>query len=147
MREKGYEIHGETFGEWSAKYISFRPFGKDRFVRGRANILGPEYTKERIKERIKENSHSPILKSLRNNGNVPTELISVPDEKKAGSIGLAKYEDKENLHRIAAMHEELGNLGLQSREELRNRIQELGIGTVQYKRSAADLDKKSREFR
>lgn len=45
------------------------------------------------------------------------------------------------------MYEELENLGLQSREELRNRIQELGIGAVQDKRSAADLDKKSREFR
>ena len=31
MKDKGYEIHGETFGEGAAKYISFRPFGKDRF--------------------------------------------------------------------------------------------------------------------
>jgi hypothetical protein len=54
---------------------------------------------------------------------------------------------KENLHRIAAMYEELGTLGLQSREDLRRRIKELGIGSVQDKRSAADLDKKIREFR
>ena len=147
MREKGYEIHGETFGEGSAKYISFRPFGKDRFVRGRGNTLGPDYTKERIKERIEENSHSPILKNLRNEGAVPTKLVNIPDEKKAESIGLAKYEDKENLHRIAAMYEELGTLGLQSREDLRSRIKELGTGATQDKRSAASLDKKIREFR
>ena len=34
------------------KFISFRPLGKDRFVRGSIKSLGKEYTKERIKERI-----------------------------------------------------------------------------------------------
>ena len=147
MKEKGYEIHGETFGEGSAKYISFRPFGKDRFVRGRANTLGPDYTKERIRERIEESYHSPILKNLRDEGVIQTKLIDIPDEKKAESIGLAKYEDRENLRRIAAMYEELGSLGLQSREELRIRIKELNTGSYQDKRNAADLDKKIREFR
>ena len=52
MRDKGYEINGANFGEGSAKYISFRPLGKDRFVRGRANSLGANYTKEKICERI-----------------------------------------------------------------------------------------------
>ncbi len=33
-------------------YISFRPFGKDRFIRGSVKSLGKEYTKERIRERI-----------------------------------------------------------------------------------------------
>ena len=51
MRAKGYEIKGETFGEDALKFISFRPLGKDRFVRGSIKALG-EYTKERIKERI-----------------------------------------------------------------------------------------------
>lgn len=147
MKDKGYEIRGETFGEGSAKYITFRPFGKDRFVRGRGNTLGPDYTKERIKERIEENSLSPILKNLWNEGIVPTKLVNIPDEKKAESIGLAKYEDKENLHRIAAMYEELGTLGLQSREDLQNHIKELGTGATLDKRNAASLDKKIREFR
>ena len=52
MNDKGYKINGATFGEGSAKYISFRPLGKDRFVRGRANSLGTNYTKEKILERI-----------------------------------------------------------------------------------------------
>ena len=34
------------------KFISFRPLGKDRFVRGNIKSLGKEYTKKRIKERI-----------------------------------------------------------------------------------------------
>ena len=52
MRAKGYEIKGETFEEGAAKYISFRPLDKERFVRGNAKSLGKEYTKERIMERI-----------------------------------------------------------------------------------------------
>ena len=52
IRAKGYEIKGETFDEKSLKYISFRPLDHEHFIRGRANSLGAEYTKERIKERI-----------------------------------------------------------------------------------------------
>ena len=40
MRAKGYEIKGETFGEDAAKYISFRPLDKERFVRGSTRSLG-----------------------------------------------------------------------------------------------------------
>ena len=54
MRAKGYEIKGETFGEDAAKYISFRPLDKERFVRGSTRSLGKEYTKERILERIEK---------------------------------------------------------------------------------------------
>ena len=50
MRAKGYEIKGETFGEDALKFISFRPLGKDRFVRGSIKSLGKEYTKEPIKD-------------------------------------------------------------------------------------------------
>ena len=52
IRAKGYKIKGETFEEEAAKYISFRPLDKERFVRGSAKSLGKEYTKERIMERI-----------------------------------------------------------------------------------------------
>ena len=50
MRAKGYEITGETFGEDDPKFISFRPLGKDRFVRGSIKSLGKEYPKEPIKD-------------------------------------------------------------------------------------------------
>ena len=39
MRAKGYEIKGETFEEGAAKYISFRPLDKERFVRGSTRSL------------------------------------------------------------------------------------------------------------
>ena len=146
MKDKGYEIRGETFGEGSAKYITFRPFGKDRFVRGRANTLGPDYTKERIKERIDEKGHSPILKTLQGTGNTPTKLVDICEEKLSESIALSKYQDKENLKRVATMYAELGDLGLQSREELHTRIKELQMQARNEKRTVADLDKKIRDF-
>ena len=146
MRDKGYEIHGETFGEGSAKYISFRPFRKDRFVRGRAGTLGPEYTKERIKERIEEKEQSPILKLLKNYGKVPTELVNIPEWKLSESIGLSKYQDKTNLKRVAAMYAELGDLGLQSKEALQDRIKELAIQARSDKRTISGIEKKIREF-
>lgn len=55
LRAKGYEIKGEEFGENAPKYISFRPLGKERFIRGSVKSLGKEYTKERIRERIEMN--------------------------------------------------------------------------------------------
>ena len=79
MKDKNYEINGETFGEGSARYISFRPLGKDRFVRGRASTLGPEYTKERIRERIEENAIT---------------LIDTSGEKFKNSIALTKWAKK-----------------------------------------------------
>lgn len=146
MRDKGYEIHGETFGEGSAKYISFRPFGKDRFVRGRAGTLGPEYTKERIKERIEEKEQSPIQKLLKKHDKVPTELVNIPEWKLSESIGLSKYQDKTNLKRVAVMYAELGDLGLQSKEALQDRIKELALQSRSDKRTVSDIEKKIREF-
>lgn len=146
MKDKGYEIRGETFGEGSAKYISFRPFGKDRFVRCRANTLGPDYTKERIKERIEEKGLSPILKTIQGTAYIPTKLVDISEEKLSESIALSKYQDKENLKRVATMYAELGDLGLQSREELHTKIKELQVQARNEKRTVADLDKKIRDF-
>ena len=147
MKDKGYEIHGETFGEGSAKYISFRPFGKDRFVRGRAGTLGANYTKERIRERIEEKTHSPIIKTLQDSGKTFTELVNIPEWKLAESIALSKYQDKENLKRIATMYAELGDLGLQSKEALQDRINELAVQARAEKRTVADIEKKIKEFK
>lgn len=96
--------------------ISFRPFGKDRFVRGRASTLGANYTKERIRERIEENGFSPIIEDLKKVDYVPTVLVDIPNEILAESIGLSRYQDRESLQRIAAMYAELGDLGLQSKD-------------------------------
>ena len=142
LKNRNYEIKGENPEDGSAKYISFRPLEKDRFVRGRANSLGEGYTRERIIERIEENlrmqeqdsvpmphvfntkSIRDFLRSVNDNsqkridkmlGNKPTEtkLIDTSKEKIAESYYYTKWADKENLKRAAAIYEELGDLGLQ----------------------------------
>lgn len=79
MRAKGYEIKGETFGEDALKFISFRPLGKDRFVRGSIKSLGKEYTKERIKERIELKRERKAVIPKRDYAN--KRLIDTSDEK------------------------------------------------------------------
>ena len=173
MKDKNYEINGETFGEGSAKYITFRPLGKDRYVRGRASTLGADYTKERIRERIEENlrmrsdkrpddsifsrsktspeevfkSSLSVEKLLQNFRQTPTDLIDTSDEKIAHSIGLSRWADKENLKRAAAIFAELGRLGLQSEDDLEERLKELHEQSRNEKKEVVRLDKELRDFR
>lgn len=60
MKAKGYEMKNTSFDENSGKYITFRPLGKDRPVRGSVKSLGANFTKERIKERIDNKRHRSI---------------------------------------------------------------------------------------
>lgn len=173
MKNKNYEINGETFGEGSAKYITFRPVGKDRFVRGRAGTMGADYTKERIRERIEENlrakgekkdnpavftdtkstadqvfrSGSSLDRIMQNFYRIPTDLIDKSDEKIAQSVGLSRWADKENLKRAAAIFAELGRLGLQSDEALEEKLKELHEQARREKKEVVRLDKEIRDFR
>ena len=115
MRAKGYEIKGESIvtasgsiEEGAAKYISFRPLDKERFVRSSMKSLGKEYTKERIRERIemKRERKSVIPKkdySVR-------RLIDTSDEKFQNSPGLQQWATIENLKIAAQSYNEVGSL-------------------------------------
>ena len=108
MRAKGYEIKGESFEEGAAKYISFRPLDKERFVRGSAKSLGKEYTKERIRERIemKHERKSVIPKKDYS----ARRLIDTSDEKFQNSPGLQQWATIENLKIAAQSYNEVGSL-------------------------------------
>lgn len=108
MRAKGYEIKGESFEEGAAKYISFRPLDKERFVRGSAKSLGKEYTKERIRERIeiKRERKSVIPKKDYS----ARRLIDTSDEKFQNSPGLQQWTTIENLKIAAQSYNEVGSL-------------------------------------
>ena len=101
MRAKGYEIKGETFEEGAAKYISFRPLDKERFVRGSAKSLGKEYTKERIRERIERKRERKAVIPKRDYS--ARRLIDTSDEKFQNSPGLQRWAAIENL-KIAAQN-------------------------------------------
>lgn len=107
MRAKGYEIKGETFGEDAAKYISFRPLDKERFVRGSARSLGKEYTKERILERIEKKRERKAVIPKKDYST--RSLIDTSDEKFQNSPGLQQWAAIENLKIAAQSYNEAGS--------------------------------------
>ena len=108
MRAKGYEIKGETFGENAAKYISFRPLDKERFVRGSTRSLGKEYTKERIRERIEKKRERKAV--IPKNDYSARRIIDTSDEKFQNSPGLQQWAAIENLKIAAQSYNEAGSL-------------------------------------
>ena len=160
MADKGYEINGASFGEGSAKYISFRPFGKDRFVRGRSNSLGANYTKEKIRERIEErfgiNTDKIVQKASGSSFSIQDYLRKYASEKpntlidrsKAEGKGVAygKWMDKENFKRFTEIYAKLDELGLQSEDALRSKITELHEQVRQEKLRVKDMEKELRTF-
>jgi hypothetical protein len=110
IRAKGYEVKGETFGENSQKYISFRPLEGKHFIRGRAGSLGANYTKERIKERIEEKSlvktkRKSIIKDYSSR-----KLIDTSEEKFEQSPGLKAWADIQNLKIAASTYSQAGSI-------------------------------------
>ena len=118
IRAKGYEIKGETFDEKSLKYISFRPLDREHFIRGRANSLGSEYTKERIKERIEEKAliqpkkriPFPTRKRQLVKDYSSQKLIDTSEEKFEQSPGLKHWADIQNLKIAASSYSETGSI-------------------------------------
>jgi len=118
IRAKGYEVKGDDFGEKAHKFISFRPLGRERFVRGSAKSLGTEYTKERIKERIEEKAlaknkkrvpfparKKPIVKDYSKKN-----LIDTTEDKFGQSPGLKHWADIQNLKIAAASYSQAGSI-------------------------------------
>ena len=118
IRAKGYEIKGETFDAKSLKYISFRPLDCEHFIRGRANSLGSEYTKERIKERIEEKAliqpkkliPFPTKKKQLVKYYSSKKLIDTSEEKFEQSPGLKHWADIQNLKIAASSYSETGSI-------------------------------------
>ena len=124
IRAKGYEVKGETFGDNTLKYISFRPLDREHFIRGSIKSLGAEYTKERIKVRLEEmaiekqksrnipNQHATFPKKkkpiIQNHAN--RSLIDTTTEKFAESPGLKHWADIQNLKIAAANYSEAGSI-------------------------------------
>ena len=118
IHAKGYEIKGETLDEKSLKYISFRPLDREHFIRGRANSLGAEYTKERIKERIKAKAliqpkkRIPFPKRKKQffKDYSSQKLIDTSEEKFEHSPDLKAWADIQNLKIAASSYSETDSI-------------------------------------
>ncbi len=108
MKAKGYEITGETFEENAHKYISFRPMGRERAVRGSDRSLGKEYTKEAIKERIQSKNKKQVSFPQKNTSN--QKLIDTSHEKFQNSPGLKHWADIKNLKIATSSYSSSGSV-------------------------------------
>ena len=108
MRAKGYEITGESFGENAHKYISFRPMGRERAVRGSDRSLGKEYTKEAIKNRIE--TISKKRSAIPQTETAFRKLIDTSNEKFQNSSGLKHWADIQNLKIAASSYSSGGSI-------------------------------------
>ena len=139
MRAKGYEIKGETFEEGAAKYISFRPLDKERFVRGSTRSLGKEYTKERIKERIERKRERKAVIPKRDYS--ARRLIDTSDEKFRSSLGLQRWAAIENLKIAAQSYNEVGSLA-----ELEHKIAVKTEAGKSAKQSVVELEHRIKDL-
>lgn len=132
MTAKGYEVKGETLGEGSAKYISFKPIGSGNFIRGRTKSLGANYTKEKIKERIEEyHSHQEKQKvnlPYKRHRNPTTDysrksLIDTSEDKFQNSPGLQHWAEIQNLKIAASIYSQTQSISsLKEQIELKGKI-------------------------
>ena len=121
MKAKGYEMKGTDLTSEGGKYISFRPLGKERFIRGSIKSLGKNYTKERIKERI-ENKKEHSASFLKSNTRLGKMIATDTDPKFTENIGLRKWASKENLKIAAKTYSLMTDKGIHTLEELEQRI-------------------------
>ena len=119
MEELGYEVK-------IGKYLSFRHKDKKdtgRFTRTKANVLGEDYTKERIKERIKNPNKHKIYNNEhlyeKNSYKKPDTIIGIKNnEKIQASKGYEVWAGKHNMKTMASSLNEMRRYGINSYEEL-----------------------------
>ena len=139
MRAKGYEIKGETFGEDTRKYISFRSLHQKNFVRGSARSLGKEYTKERIKERIEQKWERKVVIPKKDYSS--RKLVDTSDEKFKNSPGLNRWATIENLKIAAANYNEVGSIS-----ELEHKISVKKEAGKSAKQSVVELEHRIKDL-
>ena len=108
IKAKGYEIKGESLEETAPKYISFRPLGKEHFVRGSARSLGAEFTKEQIQKRISEQRLArqfPCEKEYSSK-----RMIDTSQEKFQNNPYLKRWATIENLKIAASTYQKVNSI-------------------------------------
>ena len=140
MRAKGYEIKDWEISLEAHKYIGFRAPGQSRWIRGRAKSMGPDYTKERIRERIEEKARirAERMKRLTTRSG---SMIDTSQERFAESPGLMKWAERQNLKVAAKIQSELAGMGFKTLAEVDERITSLHQQAKSGKKTTVQLDK------
>ena len=141
MKAKGYEMKGTEISENGGKYITFRPVGKDRPVRGSAKSLGKNFTKQRIKERIEnKRQHTPMPYTRKR------IIDTASDPKFAENIGLKKWAAKENLQIASETYNQMLARNIHNFAELDNKILSLQEQKKSANTTVVSLEHKMQEL-
>lgn len=145
MRAKGYEIKDWEISPDAHKYIGFRAPGQSRWVRGRAKSMGPDFTKERIRERIEEKARirTERMKKLTSH---PSSMIDTSQERFADSPGLKHWAEKQNLKAAAKIQSELAGMGFKDLGDVDKKIVSLHQQAKSGKKATIALDKDISRF-
>ncbi len=110
MVQKGYEIKSSEIDGDTHKYIAFRAPGQERWICGREKTLGPEYTKQRIKERVEEKARICAERMKKLTARRPS-MIDTSQEKFADRPGLKKRADRQHLKAAAQIQSKPAEIG------------------------------------
>jgi len=145
MRSKGYEVKDSDYDETDHKFICFRAPGYTRWVRGKANTLGSEYTKERIRDRI-ENKGKIRTEKMLKNPSAPSSIIDTTDEKFRENKHLMNWAKRQNLKTAARIQSLLAEKKLDDYQALDTAIEALHQQSKNSRKATVALDKKIAEF-
>ena len=123
MEDFGYEIK-------IGKYLSFRHKDKKdtgRFTRTKTNVLGEDYTKERIKERIEDPTKQQIYNKEQLYDKLsykkPDTIVNIKNnEKVKSSKGYEVWAGKHNMKTMASSLNEMRRYGINTYEELESKL-------------------------
>ena len=132
MEDFGYEIK-------IGKYLSFRHKDKKdtgRFTRTKANVLGEDYTKERIKERIENTNKYQIYNKeqlyKKLSYKKPDTIVNIKNnEKIKASKGYEVWAGKHNMKTMASSLNEMRRYGVNSYRELELKLKEVASNRQQ----------------
>ncbi len=134
MLSKGYEIKGESLDIGPQKYISFRPSGKERFIRGSAKTLGADYTKQAIAYRIDNNNLNRGTLSSRE---TPLDIIDTTAKRFENKPWLKRWANLQNLKLIAGKYSEIESL-----MSLSDNLEAASANVANAKKALALIDKR-----
>lgn len=127
MEDFGYEIK-------IGKYLSFRHKDKkddSRFTRTKKNVLGKDYTKERIIERISDSDKKNFKPLSTNYSKISYKktdsIIDIKNNEKIKTKGYEVWAGKHNMRTMATYLNEIRKYGINSYEELEFKMQETAL--------------------
>ena len=148
MEDFGYEIK-------IGKYLSFRHKDKrdnGRFTRAKANVLGEDYTKEKIKERIEEPSKHYIYANQKYHYEKcsykkPDTVVDMKNnEKVKSSKGYEVWAGKHNMRTMASALNEMRKSGINSYEELDLKLKKVASDRQQSLDNIKQIEKEMKSI-